>query len=442
MGSGKDRRGVSAGTVVMLTMLVLVLGGSVWVLSRLSSGNSVDLNELQMKVLSLGETSPDDSGDILIQSEGTIPAAEQSRDNTGKSPGETASAGAQAKQTEPPKKRMTLTVSGTVAIEDGIRKSAYSSDSEKYDFTDIMMLMKHLFQSDLNVAFLENVLDDGAKVSKVVVPEIAADMLREAGVNAVACGFSKAFEKGTAGISATRHALSTRNMLPFGVHEDGLPSWQMAEVQGVKFALLQYTATVASGTRKSMKKAEAEATIPDADPETIAADIAAARQAGAKAVLVFLNWGKVGGKTPTRSQKELAAQIANAGADLIIGAGSRVPQEAEYLTVEDGSRQVLCVYSTGTLLSDSRENTARLAGYLVHVTFRQDDQGQVILEDTDYTPTYAWQYKQDGKFYYRCLAADEAVPDGMDANQQKAMKRVQTYVEELLQNSPLDAAGG
>ena len=144
MGSGKDRRGVSAGTVVMLTMLVLVLGGSVWVLSRLSSGNSVDLNELQMKVLSLGETSPDDSGDILIQSEGTIPAAEQSRDNTGESPGETASAGAQAKQTEPPKKRMTLTVSGTVAIEDGIRKSAYSSDSEKYDFTDIKIGRAHV----------------------------------------------------------------------------------------------------------------------------------------------------------------------------------------------------------------------------------------------------------------------------------------------------------
>ena len=35
-------------------------------------------------------------------------------------------------------------------------------------------------------------------------------------------------------------------------------------------------------------------------------------------VYILLNWGKVGSKTPDKTQKALAQTLANAGADLII----------------------------------------------------------------------------------------------------------------------------
>ena len=52
---GTPGRKWSAGTVFMLALLVVVLGGSVLVLGRLSSGASVDLKKLNMDVLNIRE---------------------------------------------------------------------------------------------------------------------------------------------------------------------------------------------------------------------------------------------------------------------------------------------------------------------------------------------------------------------------------------------------
>ena len=52
-GSNKKRRKMSAGTVFMLVMLIMVISMSALVLSRLSSGASVDLSKLRMNVLDI-----------------------------------------------------------------------------------------------------------------------------------------------------------------------------------------------------------------------------------------------------------------------------------------------------------------------------------------------------------------------------------------------------
>ena len=52
------RRKLSAGTVFMLVLLVVVLAGSALVLGRLSSGAKVDLSKLNMNVLDLSEEQP------------------------------------------------------------------------------------------------------------------------------------------------------------------------------------------------------------------------------------------------------------------------------------------------------------------------------------------------------------------------------------------------
>ena len=49
------QRKLSAGTVFMLALLIVVLCGSALVLGRLSSGASVDLSRLSMNVLDIRE---------------------------------------------------------------------------------------------------------------------------------------------------------------------------------------------------------------------------------------------------------------------------------------------------------------------------------------------------------------------------------------------------
>ena len=184
-----------------------------------------------------------------------------------------------------------------------------------------------------------------------------------------------------------------------------------------------------------MAKDGTDGLIPAAELSRITEDITSARAQGAEAVIVLLNWGK-NGKDPDRSQRQLAESIAQAGADLIVGNGSHVPQTAEDITGSNG-KNVLCIWSLGTLLSGDRTNTKRVSGYLLHVTLQSDGQGGVDILRPEYTPVYTWKYKQDGRYYYHCIASNSTIPDGMDNEQRKKMADSANTVENVLQGSPV-----
>ena len=392
--AGRKRGKVSFGTVFMLMMTVFVLGASGYVLLRLSSGRPADLSSLSRKVLSLGGEPAGDS-----------PAATGESTEAGETaasvPG-AASSGQKAAEPAPAPRSsggvVTMTFGGTIALEENIRKSAYMNDSQKYDFTDIFPLLAPEVTADFSGVFLENLLLDDAKVSATVVPACAGDLLRGAGFNFAMTGFLKAWDKGGDGVRKTMGALRDRGITPLGLLESAsAPRYVIREADGVKVAMMQYTDGLTARALKNMEKMSEDWMIPPADPEIIAADIAAARQEGAQAVVVLLNW---------------------------------------FIKTADG-RQTLVAYSLGTLLSDNRSGPSRIGGYLLHVTIRVGEDGTVSFAKTAYTPTYAWRYRQDGKYYYRVLAADRAAPDGMDSDQSRTMQKTMTAVQNALEGTPL-----
>ena len=454
------RRPLSAGTVFMLVMMAVVLVGSAVVLARLSSGASVDLGKLNMQFLDLQSGQPA-GGNEADNAAAAAGKQEQKAPAFPEAPGGAAVSGTQtenvsggkpvtakqtetaeqpasrAKETDPPvSDSFTLTVGGTVSLEGEVLKNAWNTDSKTYDLSDIMLLLKPELHGDLNAVFLENILSDTEKANDTVAPEALADLLQDAGFRLAAAGFSKAYDKGTEGVAGTWMALDERSVIPTGIRpEDRQDTLEIITVNGMKAAFLQYTGTVPSKTRKKMIKEGTERTVPEAEIGLIAEEIGTAREQGAEAVIVLLKWGKTDSK-PDSGQQELAAQIAQAGADLIIGSGSRIPQGAEYLTGKDG-RKVLCIWSLGSLITGDRTNPKHMAGYLLNVTIRRNGKGGTDILAPEYTPVYTWKYKQDGRFYYRCLASDQPVPDGMDSEQQKTMSKAEKTVSDVLAGSPL-----
>ncbi len=433
----RHRRGLSAGTVVALTMLVLIVGGTLWVLGRLAGG-TVDLAETSRSILALADTKKEEAAEeIRITDSGK--KADTDHQAAAHSSGGTSAALSAAETASPQADTFTLTVAGTLAVEENIRKSCYSQDSKKYDFSDVTKPLRQKNTGEIRAVFLENLLDDSGKMTNTVAPEDAVDLLTEGGFNLALCGFARVFDREEAGITGTRAVLEKRGILPLGVLRSTADSpWQIREVNGVTVAMAQYTATVAAGTRKNMAKKDLNELCPEADTDQILADIHEVRARGVDAVIIFLNWGKEGAKAPDKNQIALAAKIADAGADLIIGNGSRVTQRAEMLEASDGSgRKTLCVYSLGTLLSDNRKQLNRMAGTMVHVTFRKTEARHVVMEDAGYTPLYSWRYKQDGKYYYRCLNAGEVAPDGMESDQIQNLEKADALLAELMDGSPL-----
>ena len=433
MKQRKNRRPLSAGTVFMLILSVAVIAGSAVVLGRLSSGASVDLSKLKMNLLDLdnGEDLDGDQMPAVTQATAEYPTPQVIQ-----LPAETKAPQQGENSVSESTGSFTLTVAGSLSFSDEIRKNCWSSDSKTNDYSDIMMLLKPELHSDVNIVFLENILSGSEKVSDVIAPESVADLLSEAGFNLAACGFSQAWAKGSDGIGSTWMALEERNIFPTGIRtEEEQNRLEIKTINGVKTAFLQYTGTVPSKTRKAMDKAGQNACVPEAEASLIASEIETARKQGAEAVIIMLKWGKTD-KAPSKEQRKLAEEIAGAGADLIIGSGSRIPQGAEYLTGKNG-KSVLCVWSLGSLLTGDRNSPKHMAGYLLHLTIRSDGKGGADILAPEYTPVYAWKYKQDGRYYYRCVASDRPIPDGMDSEQQKTMAKAETAVREALQDSPL-----
>ena len=107
------------------------------------------------------------------------------------------------------------------------------------------------------------------------------------------------------------------------------------------------------------------------------------------------------------------------------------------LTAAETGRQVLCVWSLGTTLSGDRNNVKRIAGMLLQATVTVTD-GQTEIRDVRYTPLYTWKYRQDSRYYYRCLAADREAPDGMDSEQKKMMKKAADAVHDAMKDTPAE----
>ncbi len=431
MGRGqRQKRKFSAGTKFMVGLLAVVLLGSAVVLGRLSSGATVDLSKLQMSVLELQETfSPDDG----------MKAMETRKPDQDKNV-QTATVTVQPAVGEKAvpetvKASYTLTFGGSISLSGEVRKNSWNADAKMTDYSDVMMLLMPYVNADVSCVFLENIFSDEHKANDNVAPASAASLLKEAGFGVAACGFSQAYAAGKSGMEATLKVLDEQQIQATGIGRTEDSVFTTTNAGGVKTAFLQYTDTISAKMRKSMAKDGTDGLIPAADISRITDDIAAARSQGAEAVIVMMNWGKTG-KDPDRSQRELAEGIAQAGADLIIGNGSHVPQTAEYITGSNG-KNVLCIWSLGTLLCGDRSHIKRVSGYLLHVTIQSDGQGGVDILRPEYTPVYTWKYKQDGRYYYHCIASNSTIPDGMDNEQRKKMADSANTVENVMLGSPV-----
>ncbi len=410
--------------MLILVAVVLVSSGAVWL--RLRSGESVDLSNLKLPdVVQIQDTSESSAQTAKPSAKPTTAVASLTGKNSQNEEPEVKKAGAS----------VTLTAAGTLAIEKNIRQSAYTSDTKLYDFTEMMSLLKPAITGNLNTVFLENLLMDDTKVSDTIVPTCAADLPLQAGLTICMAGFDDSWAQKQTGVDSTLTALRGRGLSVLGMFSAPTENrYLIREINGIRIAMMQYTGRMTSNTRKKMIREGTDWAVPDADAELIAGDLEKAKNDGADMRVVYLTWGKNLAAAPTKEQRELAQQIADSGADVIIGAGTRVAQTVEYLTASDG-RKVLCAWSLGTLMSDDRGNANRIGGFLLHLSFRRDESGKAGLESVSYTPTYVWRYRQDDHYYYKCLAANKPAPDGMDSEQIRVMDKTLSAVRKALEGS-------
>lgn len=434
----RARRRISLGTVVMLLLTIVVLGGFCALLPRLTGVTDVRTNAAELAVAidqSLSQLAA--SGVSLV---GPTPQASVLP------PSELATATpTAAAPTAQPEQRFTLCAAGSIQINSNVQKAL--TDDGTYRFDILFDDLAGDLVADLSIATLENNVIPSAKLSDSNIPVDVLAPLRATGVNALCLGYYGALNGGISGLVETQQAVSDAGMTPYGVYasQQQRDSLTLMDVNGISVALLSYQNELTSSGKRQTTDEEQAFVIASQQLPVIADDIAKVRKAGAKVVVVSLCWGKEGATAPTSTQTELAQGIADAGADIILGTHSGTLQTVEILTANRGDGRyhpVLCAYSLGNLFTYDREKRSTLASILLQSDVVYDPATDcVAFDNLSYTPTYSWRGKEDGVTRYRTLLNDgQTYPDYVDDTQRGVMERCLTLVNDVMADTPVPAA--
>jgi poly-gamma-glutamate synthesis protein (capsule biosynthesis protein) len=144
------------------------------------------------------------------------------------------------------------------------------------------------------------------------------------------------------------------------------------------------------------------------DGERMVAEITAAREAGADLVVVGCHWGIEYRHAPEAETVELAHELVEAGADVILGGHPHFIQPYEVLTASDG-HEAFVIYSLGNFYTNMRKRYQD-AGMVLRLTYEGIPGQTPALVDVSYLPTWVDVTDEAGATHHQVVDINAALP--------------------------------
>ena len=335
-------------------------------------------------------------------------------------------------------KTITIAAAGTIYAPKAVRESAQEG-MDHYDFTTTFEgLSGALAGADLSVVTLETTLAGREKGygNYNTSPQLL-DALRAVGVNFVSLATERALDKGYDGLDITASELTSRSMGYAGVYPDGVNTGAaMLNVGGVQVAVLAYAYGLSDEGRERTK-GDSRGVVALMETQRVTRDIAQARVDGANIVVVLPHWGTKNRAQTPDTVHAMAKRMAQAGADVILGAHPNVVQGVERISTvrSDGlTYETVVCYSLGCLLTDARdsENTAGMA---VRLEMTYDPAVRRVWPGAlEVTPLYIARQREDSGIVYRVVnAQDEQALEKLTLSEQAAAAQAAERVKNATQ---------
>lgn len=224
----------------------------------------------------------------------------------------------------------------TLAFAGDVHFAAQVADVLDDPATGLADLRPYLARQDLAMVNLETaVTTRGREMPKKFhfrAPATAFDALAAAGVDVVTLANNHAVDYGEVGLQDTLAARAQAPVPAVGLGRDAADAYApaMLDVRGTKVAVLGATQvpdwTLATWPAGPSRPGVASA----ASPQRLAAAVRSARRT-ADVVVVYLHWGTDYTTCPNALQKRTAEALADAGADVVVGAHAHRVQGAGWL---------------------------------------------------------------------------------------------------------------
>lgn len=266
---------------------------------------------------------------------------------------------------------VTLAFAGDMSFE-GSNRQRLDADPDRV----LASIAPVLQGADLAIGNLETAVATGGspwpdKEYTFRAPPTAIAALRSAGFDVVSMANNHGMDYGSAGLAeslAVKRAQADGFVIGIGGDEDEAYAPFVAEVRGQRIAVIGATQVIGSSMIPAWTATATQAGLASAKRvDRLVEEVTAAR-AVADTVVVFLHWGIERDTCPSQDQRALAATLAAAGADVIVGGHAHRVQGAGRLG------GALVGYGLGNFLWDAQSEESATTGVLqVTVTGRRVD---------------------------------------------------------------------
>jgi len=260
-----------------------------------------------------------------------------------------------------------------------------------------------LSAADITFANLETPVDHGAGISGYpkfnARPELLAS-LKRAGVDIVSMANNHIMDAGVAGLKRTLGNIDAAGLVFVGAGSTKAGATEIKRITAKDMTVAFLAYTYSTNERLPRRKPdEPGVNILRTDSEAdLALAVERVKEAGQSSdlVVVSLHWGDEYAAVPTAWQRQVAEELIETGADIILGHHPHVLQPIESHTAEDG-RQGLIVFSLGNFISTQNsgvsyknKNSSRARrgdGIILSITIVKEA-GKTSISRADFLPIW------------------------------------------------------
>ena len=262
-------------------------------------------------------------------------------------------------------------------------------------------------------------------------PDSYAVQLRDVGFDLFLTANNHCLDRRDKGLVRTCQTLDSLGIPHIGTYPNIAERNQrmpyIVNVKGIKIAFLDYT----YGTNGI--PIQGSVIVDFIDQQSIADDIALARERGADAICVNLHWGIEYQLKPVASQLTLADWLVTQGVDLIIGGHPHVVEPMEMRYSKEYDKNVLLVYSMGNFISNQSDIDTR-GGAMVKVSLRKEN-GRAVIVEPRYKLFFVQKPQRKGENY---VLIPEERPDLLRPDSKGEFNRFMTRTHDLVMSHNKD----
>lgn len=336
---------------------------------------------------------------------------------------------------------------GDLVIHQNLMDKAHNSKTDKYDFSRFFGLIQDaLSNADLTVANVDGPMGGKGNVGYKEYPMFNTPptlmyALKNAGVDMISLANNHCLDTWFDGLKQTIVNCDYVGLEHFGAYasQTDFDTPEIFDVNGIKVGFLNYTQALNTmDSQKSLDPNALKFGLRRTSGANYESDVKKMREVGAEVVVVYMHWGKEYLRKPDDNQQYMAKQIANAGADIIVGGHPHYVQPAVYVkgTTSSGeTNNCFTMFSIGNFLSDQRQQY-RDSGIIFEFTLQENlTTGKIEVVAPKYLSTYVWRVGTEGDYDYRVVGVEATIanrPAGMSDSTYARLLEVRNEMSEVL----------